>query len=518
MTPARYDTVITGGRVIDPANGIDAPREVAIVDGRIAAVAERLPAHVAGQVIDASGQIVTPGLVDLHAPFSDYLPWFSVRSEYGPITPHHLLSHTAGIINGTDFSPDQRYEVWALRETETASPPGTYFHYSNVGYKALGLALERLLAKPYAQIIQERIFDPLGMVDSYGAVTHDLRPRLAVGYRRLFDDRPGHPGYPLTPDTWLETDTGDGCLSATPGDLAIYLRMLLNGGQGPQGTLISPQRFAGMTERVIEVPERDEDAAYGLGLATYHEDDHLHLTHSGGMVGYFASLLGDVTGGFGAVSMINSPGDAGQFTRYAVRLLRAARDGAPLPDPPTSDPTLVANAADYEGEFMSPIGSLRLVTHDGRLLLRHEGMNVLLDARGNDQFFVRHPDFAMFLLRFGRVDGEVVEVFHGPAWFVNLAYRGPVSFEAPAAWAAYPGHYRSHDPWGSNFRVVMRKGALSIIFPSGEEEALVSLGSGRFRVGADERSAERLTFDTVVEGEALRANYSCADYYRFFTP
>jgi dihydroorotase len=66
-TTPHYDLVISGGHVIDAANGIDGPREVAIVGERIAAVAERLPSHTAGRVIDAAGHLVTPGLIDLHA-------------------------------------------------------------------------------------------------------------------------------------------------------------------------------------------------------------------------------------------------------------------------------------------------------------------------------------------------------------------------------------------------------------------------------------------------------------------
>jgi dihydroorotase len=61
-----YDTVISGGHVIDPANDVDGRRDVAIAGDRIAAVAERLPPHAAGRVVDASGMLVTPGLVDLH--------------------------------------------------------------------------------------------------------------------------------------------------------------------------------------------------------------------------------------------------------------------------------------------------------------------------------------------------------------------------------------------------------------------------------------------------------------------
>jgi dihydroorotase len=61
-----FDTVVKGGRVIDPKNGIDAIRDIGIRKGRIAAVAPRLDAGSA-KVIDAEELIVTPGLVDTHA-------------------------------------------------------------------------------------------------------------------------------------------------------------------------------------------------------------------------------------------------------------------------------------------------------------------------------------------------------------------------------------------------------------------------------------------------------------------
>ncbi len=61
----RYDLVLQGGHVIDPANGIDAPMDVAIRDGRIAAVGAHLAASSA-KTVDVSGYFVTPGLIDMH--------------------------------------------------------------------------------------------------------------------------------------------------------------------------------------------------------------------------------------------------------------------------------------------------------------------------------------------------------------------------------------------------------------------------------------------------------------------
>src|SRR5438093_12040867 len=62
----RYDLLLKGGHVIDPANNVNAVMDVAIAAGKIARVAAGIPAAEARQVVDANGLFVTPGLVDLH--------------------------------------------------------------------------------------------------------------------------------------------------------------------------------------------------------------------------------------------------------------------------------------------------------------------------------------------------------------------------------------------------------------------------------------------------------------------
>jgi len=68
-----YDLIVAGGRVIDPANGLDAVADVAIKKGRIAAVVPKLDGFRAAKTIDAAGLIVTPGLVDTHAHVYQYV-------------------------------------------------------------------------------------------------------------------------------------------------------------------------------------------------------------------------------------------------------------------------------------------------------------------------------------------------------------------------------------------------------------------------------------------------------------
>jgi dihydroorotase len=77
---APYDLVIRGGRVVDPSQQVDMTADVAVRDGKIAAVAPSLPADAARESVDAGGLLVVPGLIDVHVhardaelPPSDFL-------------------------------------------------------------------------------------------------------------------------------------------------------------------------------------------------------------------------------------------------------------------------------------------------------------------------------------------------------------------------------------------------------------------------------------------------------------
>jgi dihydroorotase len=69
----QFDTLLRGGRVIDPAQNIDAHLDVGIKDGRIAALASGLAAGPGTTVIDVSGKLVLPGLIDTHAHVYQYV-------------------------------------------------------------------------------------------------------------------------------------------------------------------------------------------------------------------------------------------------------------------------------------------------------------------------------------------------------------------------------------------------------------------------------------------------------------
>lgn len=497
----------------------DRTRTLHILTSGYADLAARLP--VASETLFEIGSIgksftaiallreVERGHIDLHAPVERYLPWFHVPSAFAPITVHHLLSHTAGILTGADFVPSAPYEVYALREQEATYPPGERFHYSNVGYKALGYLLETVTGRQYGTILQEEVLDPIGLRATDAITTHETRKRLALGYMGLYDDRPARRADPLIPVPWLEYNAGDGSPATTAGDLALYLRALLNRGALPEGRLLSEASFALLAQRVIQTMDQ---RFYGYGLFLEEVEGHQVIGHGGGTVGYLSVMLGDLDAGLGVVVLLNGPGNPSAIGRFALALLRAAHEGQSLPEvPPPDDPTRVENAADYAGTYQSGAKTLTLAAEGTRLLLQYGGATIVLERRGPDAFLVDHPDFALHLLRFSRQDGQVSEACYGEEWYPGERYVGPMRFEAPPDWSAYPGHYRSHNPWASNFRVVLRKGGLILCLPRRDEVSLVPAADGIFRLGD---APEQVRFDTIVQGRTLRANFSGGEYYR----
>jgi hypothetical protein len=125
----------------------------------------------------------------------------------------------------------------------------------------------------------------------------------------------------------------------------------------------------------------------------------------------------------------------------------------------------------------------------------------------------------MYFLRFRRDEqGNVTDIFHGPDVYENVQFSTRLSNPNPPAWEAYPGHYVSHNPWYSGFRVFLRKGELVLSYPMEGEEPLTELESGNFRIGKDEWSPEWIRFEVNIDEKTTQAVFSGARYYRTFTP
>jgi D-alanyl-D-alanine carboxypeptidase len=106
------------------------------------------------------------------------------------VTVRQLLTHTSGI---PDYEEIQTYEAYRFRFTPEeiirvahSRPmdfaPGTGYYYSNTGYFLLSMMVERVEGRPLGQILQERIFGPLGMGQSRMSDPEDIIHHRAAGY------------------------------------------------------------------------------------------------------------------------------------------------------------------------------------------------------------------------------------------------------------------------------------------------------------------------------------------------
>src|SRR4029079_11434492 len=172
---------------------------------------------------------------------------------------------------------------------------GTKWLYSNIGYVLLGFLLESIEKRPFAEIMQRRVLDPLGMKASAPVISAAIRDRIAVGYGPLKIDRPFPPHGKLAEAPWVDVAEAAGSIASTATDMANYLRRCLNQVVGAKARVISGRACDLLSKPVIKSPFRGEDASYAYGLWVSETNGHKLLRHTGGMVAFSSVMYVDTT-------------------------------------------------------------------------------------------------------------------------------------------------------------------------------------------------------------------------------
>jgi CubicO group peptidase (beta-lactamase class C family) len=467
-------------------------------------------------------QLRDEGKLDLNRPVLEYLPWLPISMPYGPITPHHLLTHTSGLPDAAEIfqaDPEARHVQGFI--------PGEHFHYCNLGFNILGELVQKLDGRLWYQALQARLLTPLGMTATAPVITIESSARSATGYQPYFDDQQYPRQGRLVARPPEVFDSPAGSIAAPAEDMARHLRMLLNGGRTPGGRVVSAEGFALMSTAYIKAPEFSPTASYGYGVAVDTLDGHKILRHTGGMNCFASSIHVDMDGGVAAFASINAMQGyrPTAVTQYAVRLLRAEHESKPLPAPEViADPADVDNASEYAGTYLAVGGSKQLVfKEDGKHLVLVQGDQQIVLQRSDGDSFVStvQGQYADYSLVFGREQGNqkpakpsqppipalVVEVGYGPDWYINSAYKGNRQFPLSPEWARLEGRYRSDG--GDDAQVFQRKGRLWL-----GDSPLTPLGASLFRVGDDSWSPDTAEFLSIVDGKARLLRVTGFDYRR----
>jgi D-alanyl-D-alanine carboxypeptidase len=451
---------------------------------------------------------------DPKVPINRYVRSFGVNSNFPDITGHDLMSHTSGLPNYVVDASSSRFVLAKLKEFEPRYPPGAHFWYSNTGFQLLGYALENIEGTPYPTIIQRRIFDRLGMHSSVAVLDDSLRTSVPVSYNRwAYDD-----SYVESP--WFEYAAADSSIVSNAEDLCAYMRFILNGGKYGNARLLSEGAFKLLTTPILD------EYAYGLDVRRVKGDTV--IGHSGSIGGFNNLVEAHMNDGFALIFLSNG-GMSKDLRQWVIDVVVAAYRGEPLPPEPIAQRLGASDDRRFAGRYRLASGgsagsdSLTFEFFDGHLVLDAEGTHVPLqrmgpgvfrDSRANDAY----PFF------FGTSDGASApasEVSRGAAWYTNSAFHGKIERAAPAEYSAYVGHFENNGVEGPAVRVFVRNGRLLIDFGFEDlnPKALQATKQpGEFRIAEPEYNPALLRFDTVVDGHALRLEFTGVPLYRKDTP
>lgn len=211
-------------------------------------------------------QVVETGSIDLDTPYAHYVPEFGTAGKED-ITIRQMLTHTSGLAPWLPLwseYPDEATRIQAVMETTPTSPPGTKYTYSDLNLISLGVLLEKVTAVPLDVLLQERIAEPLAMVDTAYNPDPSLLPRIAATEFQARPDRGIVWGEVHDENAWsLGGVAGHAGVFSTTHDMSVLAQTMLNGGTYGGARILEAESVEAMvTDENTSFPGN----AHGLGF------------------------------------------------------------------------------------------------------------------------------------------------------------------------------------------------------------------------------------------------------------
>lgn len=302
--PQQLDQIVEDGTpgVEMHANGRDLARGKAPVNGRV-----RVGSISKSFVATTALQLVGENRIDLDGQVSQYVPRVEDR-----VTVRQLLQHTSGLpdyaraigVQKIENVRNRYLEPYELLEASLSQPrefePGAKYSYSNTNYVVVGLIIQKVTGRPFAEEVQRRVIDRANLEDTYwpGQGERTIRGKHPRGYARtdLLD-----PTSPVVDATELDPSSAGaaGALISTPRDIAKFYKSLLKGD-------LLPKKQLDEMRKTIPIDDR---SAAGLGLESAKLSCGGEYWGHGGTIHGFISLGGATDNGRStAITMTALPG------------------------------------------------------------------------------------------------------------------------------------------------------------------------------------------------------------------
>lgn len=245
--------------------------------------------------------LVQDGAVSLDDPVQKHLPWFSPGdgSAASSITLEQLISHTSGLGAYDGYRLSDRHTVApealqemvrALSQVDLIGEPGAAYEYSPANYAVLGAVIEQVSGLSFADFMQTRVFDPLGMGRASAHYDDAKANGWRPGYRAWLDRPVAHA------ELFDSAGAPYGYMAATAEDMARFLIAL----QRPE--ILSAEHTQALLEPLVE---RGNNSYYGHGWRIYRNDGYRKVWHSGSTADFRSEVLLLPDAGWAAVLLTN---------------------------------------------------------------------------------------------------------------------------------------------------------------------------------------------------------------------
>ncbi len=220
------------------------------------------------------------GRLRLDDPVSRWVPAFA-HEKFAGMTVEHLVIHTSGLPRGPIFLPGVKKESTLSDEAarfaanlDLESKPGETYRYSNVGYNVLGAVVEAASGQRLADFLRARLFEPLGMTETYCHEPEVAPGRLGPIYRRKDGgwkrEESDQPRYPIV--------RASGGLISSARDQITWVQMFLDRGCCGETRVLSEAGIeANLTPRVaVEDDDQTTGQGYGYGWRIHADGSFSH--------------------------------------------------------------------------------------------------------------------------------------------------------------------------------------------------------------------------------------------------
>ena len=307
-----------------------------------------------------------------------------LNARLGQVTPHHLLSNSAGIrdfaapvISNDDPSLGNMVRGW--KDDVFFSDQGEIYSYSSPGYWLSGFVVEELYGKPYADAMTELLFKPIGMerttLRPFLAITYPFATGHVVQEGKATIIRPMFNNVAMWPA---------GSIFSNAKDLSRWVIALMNDGKVEGKQLLSPALINQMVQHHVPVPG-ETDSYYGYGLTVFKYKGLEFVGHGGFSRGYGSMIQMAPSKKFAVIVLTNKSGETMRKSlNKAMELGLGLKDDDEKPAPVA--PPTASEMSEYVGTYSHAPQTWEVSIKDGKLFMKFDEKDYAMTKSGERKF------------------------------------------------------------------------------------------------------------------------------------